>query len=133
MKGVHKPLPSAPLTEELFNSILPYKPCSLNPTNLKPSNKKKTPRPAFCATAMEYPEALRLDPQSHNKDGLSIPNSIIIVYMDPLGYTCCKALGAKCRGMRPLTSGAGHELRLGVCSGFLDGGFQDVYYRGLNN
>ena len=29
---------------------------------------------------------MELGPQSHSKDGLSIPNSIMVVYMDPLGY-----------------------------------------------
>ena len=28
---------------------------------------------------------MELGPQSHSKDGLSIPNSIMVVYMDPLG------------------------------------------------
>ena len=37
------------------------------------------PRGSIYITIME------LGPQSHNKDGLSIPNSIMVVYMDPLG------------------------------------------------
>ena len=28
---------------------------------------------------------MELDPQNHNRDGL--PNSIMVVYMDPVGYT----------------------------------------------
>ena len=28
---------------------------------------------------------MELGPQKHNRDGLSVPNSIIVVYMDPLG------------------------------------------------
>ena len=32
-----------------------------------------------------YPTILELGPQNHNGDGLLGPNSIIVVYMDPLG------------------------------------------------
>ena len=28
---------------------------------------------------------LELGPQNHNRDGLLVPNSIMVVYMDPLG------------------------------------------------
>ena len=44
---------------------------------------------------------MELGPQSHNKDGLSIPNSIMVVYMDPLGYKepgGCEWKFAKIRG-----------------------------------
>ena len=34
---------------------------------------------------MHYYDGIRL-PQSHNKDGFLGPNSIRVVYMDPLGY-----------------------------------------------
>ena len=30
---------------------------------------------------------MALDSQNHNRDGLSEPNSILVVYMDPVGYT----------------------------------------------
>ena len=33
-----------------------------------------------------YTTIMELDPQNHNGDGLLGPNSIIVVYMDPLGY-----------------------------------------------
>ena len=39
----------------------------------------KVPRGSIYTTIME------LVPQNHNGDGLSWPNSIIVVYMDPLG------------------------------------------------
>ena len=29
---------------------------------------------------------MELGPQNHNRDGLLGPNSIMVVYMDPLGY-----------------------------------------------
>ena len=37
-------------------------------------------RGSICTTIVE------LGPQNHNKDGLLEPNSIVVVYMDPLGY-----------------------------------------------
>ena len=33
-----------------------------------------------------YTTIMELGPQNHNGDGLLGPNSIIVVYMDPLGY-----------------------------------------------
>ena len=32
-----------------------------------------------------YTTIMELGPQNHNGDGLSGPNSLIVVYMDPLG------------------------------------------------
>ena len=32
-----------------------------------------------------YSPIMDLGPQSHNRDGLLIPNSIMVVYMEPLG------------------------------------------------
>ena len=32
-----------------------------------------------------YTTIMELDPQNHSGDGLSGPNSIMVVYMDPLG------------------------------------------------
>ena len=32
-----------------------------------------------------YTTIMELGPQNHNREGLSGPNSIIVVYMDPLG------------------------------------------------
>ena len=32
-----------------------------------------------------YTTIMELGPQNHNRDGLSVPNSIMVVYMDPLG------------------------------------------------
>ena len=45
---------------------------------LKP--KDPVPRGSIYTTIME------LDPKSHNGDGLLGPNSIVVVYVDPLGY-----------------------------------------------
>ena len=36
---------------------------------------------------------MELRPQSHNRDGLSVPNSVMVVYMDPLGYIGLRSLG----------------------------------------
>ena len=33
-----------------------------------------------------YTTIMELGPQNHNGDGLLGPNSIIVVYMDPLGF-----------------------------------------------
>ena len=35
---------------------------------------------------------MELGPQNHNGDGLSRPNSIIVVYMDPLGNSAAEGL-----------------------------------------
>ena len=32
-----------------------------------------------------YTTIMELGPQNHNRDGLSVPNSIMAVYMEPLG------------------------------------------------
>ena len=32
-----------------------------------------------------YTTIMELGPQNHNRDGLSVPNSIMVVCMDPLG------------------------------------------------
>ena len=50
----------------------------------------------FWCAEIWFPEGLyalplltmELGPQNHNRDGLLVPNSIMVVYMDPLGYTC---------------------------------------------
>ena len=39
-----------------------------------------------------YTTIMELGPQNHNGDGLSGPNSIIVVYMDPLGSLCSVTL-----------------------------------------
>ena len=36
---------------------------------------------------------MELGPQSHIKDGLSIPNSTMVVYMDPLGKQASRQMG----------------------------------------
>ena len=46
---------------------------------LQPGIEVKTPRGSIYITIME------LGPQNHNGDGLLGANSIIVVYMDPLG------------------------------------------------
>ena len=33
-----------------------------------------------------YTTIMELGPQNHNRDGLSVPNSVMAVYMDPLGF-----------------------------------------------
>ena len=33
-----------------------------------------------------YTTIMELDPQSHDRNGLLGPNSILVVYMDPLGF-----------------------------------------------
>ena len=45
---------------------------------LKSSNVNY-PRGSIYTTIMEF------GPQNHNRDGLLVPNSIMVVYMDPLG------------------------------------------------
>ena len=51
-------------------------------THLKPSN---TPGGSIYTRVMEP------GPQNHNKDGVLGPNSIIVVYMDPLGLAVKQA------------------------------------------
>ena len=40
-----------------------------------------------------YTTIMELGPQNHNGDGLLGANSIIVMYMDPLG--CCNIIGAR--------------------------------------
>ena len=40
-----------------------------------------------------YTTIMELGPQNHNGDGLLGPNSIIVVYMDPLGYNTLSPAG----------------------------------------
>ena len=36
-----------------------------------------------------YTTIVEVDPQIHNGDGRLGPNSVMVVYMDPLGKFCC--------------------------------------------
>ena len=56
-----------------------------------------------------YTTIMELGPQNHNGDGLLGPNSIIVVYMDPLGLTSDQSSGrsktrwwSSCVEVRPL-------------------------------
>ena len=48
-----------------------------------------------------YTTIMELGPQNHNGDGLLGPNSIIVVYMDPLGYTILGTLNPKSKKESP--------------------------------
>ena len=54
------------------------------------SMKWNNPRGSIYTTIME------LGPQNHNGDGLLGPNSIIVVYMDPLGMFMLARLDVRC-------------------------------------
>ena len=43
-----------------------------------------------------YTTIMELDPQSHDRNGLLGPNSILVVYMDPLGKYLNNASGCTC-------------------------------------
>ena len=53
----------------------------LEPEKLSGMLAETLPRGSTYTTIME------LGPQSHNMDGLLGPNSIMVLYMEPLGYT----------------------------------------------
>ena len=61
-------------------------------TDPTPQHRTTPPRgahgqvPSLRSQSIEIPTVMELGPQNHNGDGLLGPNSIIVVYMDPLGY-----------------------------------------------
>ena len=57
---------------------------------------------------------MELGPQNHNGDGLLGLNSIIIVYMDPLGKFDAAARRAKSRSIPLATSWIGESVTLEV-------------------
>ena len=72
---------------------------------------------------------MELGPQNHNGDGLLGPNSIIVVYMDPLGYISgtinvgCASLGF---GVSGFQSGMWVRVRCcccGICGLVVNIGF----------
>ena len=63
--------------------------------------------------ASVYSKPHKLGPQNHNGDGLLGPNSIIVVYMDPLGKLTTPSIKLE-TGLRPNSAGIPYTLLLGI-------------------